>query len=46
MIPVKNNNYIQFDLNKKTNNIQEKLRIELMKNQLRWMASNKKKIYI
>lgn len=44
MIPVTNKNYVEFDLNKKTIN-KEKFRIELMKNQLRWLTNNKKEIY-
>ena len=45
MIPVSNNNYKEFDLNKKTNNKSEMFRINLMNNQLRWLTSNKKEIY-
>ena len=45
MIPVKNNTYEEFDLNKKSNNKKEMFRIELMNNQLRWLTSNKKEIY-
>ena len=44
MIPVTNKNYVEFDLNKKAIN-KEKFRIELMKNQLRWLTNNKKEIY-
>ena len=43
MIPVLNN-YIEFDLNKKTSNKKEMFRIELLRNQLRWLTSNKKEI--
>ncbi|MBQ2640206.1 MAG: type III toxin-antitoxin system ToxN/AbiQ family toxin [Bacilli bacterium] len=45
MIPVKSNNYEEFDLNKKTSNKKEIQRIALMNNQLRWLTSNKKDIY-
>ena len=45
MIPVKSNNYQEFNLNKETKNKEEKYRIELMNNQLRWLTSNKKEIY-
>ena len=45
MIPVKSNNYEEFDLNKKTNDKKEKYRIDLMSNQLRWLTFNKKEIY-
>ena len=45
MIPVTDNNYTQFDLNKKVNDKKEKYRLELMNNQLRWLISNKKTIY-
>lgn len=45
MIPVTSNNYIVFDLNKKTTNKKEMFRIILMNNQLRWLTSNKKDIY-
>lgn len=44
MIPVTNKNYEEFDLNKKTNNNEEKHRLELLKNQLRWLTTNKKEI--
>ena len=45
MIPVKKNNYEEFDLNKITDNKEERYRIELMNNQLRWLTANKKEIY-
>ena len=44
MIPVINNNYIEFDLNKKTNDKNEMNRINLLKNQLRWLTLNKKEV--
>lgn len=46
MIPVKNNNYSEFDLNEKTEDIKKKNRIELLNNQLRWLTQNKKEIYV
>ena len=45
MIPVNTNNYMEFDLNKKTNNELDISRIELLTNQLRWLTLNKKEIY-
>lgn len=45
MIPVTNNNYTEFDLNKKVNEQNEQYRIQLLNNQLRWLTSNKKDIY-
>lgn len=45
MIPVKKNNYEEFVLNKITDNKEERYRIELMNNQLRWLTANKKEIY-
>ena len=45
MIPVIKNNYKEFNLNKKTKNADEKFRIQLLNNQLRWLTSNKKDIY-
>ena len=45
MIPVEENNYLEFDLNKKTENLQDMLRIKLMRNQLRYLTANKKEIY-
>ena len=44
MIPVTSNNYIEFDLDKKTNEKSEMFRIELLRNQLRWLSANKKEI--
>ncbi|MBQ8472406.1 MAG: type III toxin-antitoxin system ToxN/AbiQ family toxin [Bacilli bacterium] len=44
MIPVEKNNYIEFDLNKKTNDKNEIFRINLLRNQLRWLTSNKKEV--
>lgn len=44
MIPVEKNNYIEFDLNKKTNDENEMFRINLLRNQLRWLTSNKKEV--
>ena len=44
MIPVTNNNYVEFDLNKKSNNKKEVFRLELLRNQLRWLTSNKKEV--
>lgn len=44
MIPVTNNNYIEFDLNKKTKDKDEMFRLELLRNQLRWLTSNKKMV--
>ena len=44
MIPVTSNNYIEFDLDKKTNKKSEMFRIELLRNQLRWLSANKKEI--
>ncbi len=45
MIPVTKENYELFDLNKKTDDKDERLRIVLMKKQLRWLNANKKLIY-
>ena len=44
MIPVIKNSYIEFDLNKKTDNKDEKQRIMLLRNQLRWLTANKKEV--
>ena len=44
MIPVEKNNYIEFDLNKKTNDKNEMFRINLLRNQLRWLTSNRKEV--
>ena len=45
MIPVMKNNYEEFDLNKKTENKEEMLRLKLLKKQLRWLTSYKNDIY-
>ncbi len=45
MIPVNESNYVEFDLNKETNDKNEKARINLMKNQLRFLTKNRKEIY-
>lgn len=44
MIPVTSNNYIVFDLNKNSKDKKEMYRIELFKNQLRWLTTNRKSI--
>jgi protein AbiQ len=44
MIPVTSNNYTEFDLNKKTRNKSEMFRLELLKNQLRFLTANKKEV--
>ena len=44
MIPVMNKNYVIFDLNKKTENRAENFRLELLRNQLRWLTANKKDV--
>ncbi|MBQ9853647.1 MAG: type III toxin-antitoxin system ToxN/AbiQ family toxin [Bacilli bacterium] len=44
MIPVTNKNYVEFDLNKKSKDKDEMFRIELLRNQLRWLTTNKKVI--
>ena len=44
MIPVTNNNYVEFDLNKKPKGKSEMFRIELLKDQLRWLTANRKEI--
>ena len=44
MIPVTKDNYIVFDLNKKTNDKKELHRIKLLTNQLRWLTTNRKEI--
>ena len=46
MIPVTSNNYVEFDLDKKDNENSEMFRIELLRNQLRWLTANKKVINI
>ena len=45
MIPVTNNNCVPFDLNKKPKEESEKFRMELLKDQLRWLTANRKEIY-
>lgn len=44
MIPVSSNNYMEFDLNKEATNEKERKWIELLKNQMRWLTNNKKKV--
>ena len=44
MIPVTSNNYIAFDLNKKPETTGEKYRLELLRNQLRWLTIHKKEV--
>lgn len=44
MIPVTTNNYIEFDLNKKSSDKKEMYRLELLRNQLRWLTANRKEI--
>lgn len=44
MIPVMNKNYVIFDLNKKTEDKRENFRLELLRNQLRWLTANKKEV--
>ncbi len=44
MIPVTKENYIEFDLYTKPKNKSELQRVELLKNQLRWLNLNKKKV--
>ena len=44
MIPVMDKNYVIFDLNKKTKNRAENFRLELLRNQLRWLTANKKEV--
>ena len=44
MIPVTDKNYVIFDLNKKTENRAENFRLELLRNQLRWLTANKKDV--
>ena len=44
MIPVMDKNYVIFDLNKKTENRAENYRLELLRNQLRWLTANKKDV--
>lgn len=45
MLPVTKNNYKIIDLNKKTDNIAEKHRLELLNKQSRWLNSHSKEIY-
>lgn len=45
MIPVLENNYIEFDLNIKSNDKNEIFRLNLLRNQLRWLNSNKKEVF-
>lgn len=45
MLPVTKNNYKIIDLNKKTDNISEKHRLELLNKQSRWLNSHSKEIY-
>ena len=45
MIPVTSNDYVEFDLNKKTNIKSESQKIILLTKQLRWLTQNKKEIY-
>lgn len=45
MIPVQENNYVEFDLNKQSNDKSEMFRLELLQNQLRWLTKNKKEVY-
>lgn len=45
MIPVQENNYVEFDLNKQSNDKSEIFRLELLQNQLRWLTKNKKVVY-
>lgn len=44
MIPVTDNNYEEFDLDKKTKDEDEQFRITLLSNQLRWLTSNRQEI--
>ena len=44
MIPVNKNNYIEFDLNKKTDDKNEMFRLNLLRNQLRWLTANRKEV--
>lgn len=44
MIPVESCNYVEFDLNKTPKNKTERARIEILKNQLRWLTMNKKQL--
>ena len=42
MIPVTNNNYTEYDLDKNYTDKDEMLRIKLLRSQLRWLTSNRK----
>lgn len=44
MIPVKSNNYVEFDLGMDSNDKSEMMKINLLRNQLRWLTANKKEI--
>ena len=44
MIPVNKNNYIEFDLNKKTDDKNEMFRLNLLRNRLRWLTANRKEV--
>lgn len=46
MIPVTKQNYIEFNLKQIPNTKKEKSRLNLLRNQLRWLTSHKKDIYI
>ena len=45
MIPVTKQNYIEFNLKQIPNTKKEKSRLNLLRNQLRWLTSHKKDIY-
>ena len=44
MIPVKSNNYVEFDLSLDNKDKDEVMRINLLRNQLRWLTVNRKEI--
>ena len=44
MIPVTSKNYTEFDLNKKSKDRNEMLRIKLLQNQLRYLTAEKKEV--
>ena len=44
MIPVTNENYQEFDLDKKANNKEEKFRLILLQKQLRWLTQHRKEV--
>lgn len=46
MIPVTDDNYEEFDLNKKTTNKKESSWLLLLNNQLRWLTAHKSNIYL